>query len=115
MRPIALEQYPVFVQNARECTLFESEHFGLAAQIEIGAMLVGKIENHPPRPRVVRGEEKGMFRYGGSTIVLLLEPGRAAIDARILEAAARGEETPVRMGQAIGVRADKQEGEKHVC
>ncbi len=115
VRPIALEQYPVFVQNARECTLFESEHFGLAAQIEIGAMLVGKIENHPPRPRVVRGEEKGMFRYGGSTIVLLLEPGRAAIDARILEAAARGEETPVRMGQAIGMRADKQEVEKHVC
>ena len=102
VRPIALEQCPVFVQNARVCTLIDSDNFGCAAQIEIGAMLVGKIENYPPRPRVERGEEKGMFRYGGSTIVLLLEPGRAQLDAQYL--AAEGIEMPVCMGQAIGRR-----------
>ncbi len=98
VRPVALEQYPVFVRNTRECTLIDTDHFGLAAQIEIGAMLVGKIENHPPKASVQRGEEKGLFRYGGSTIVVLLGKGRATID----EVHMTGAETPVMMGQRIG-------------
>lgn len=79
VRPIALEHTDVFHQNCREATFLHTAHFGLAAQIEVGAMLVGRICNHPPRPNIHRGDEKGCFLYGGSTVVLLLLPNAARI------------------------------------
>lgn len=102
VRPIALAAGPVFVQNSREYTLLQTDHFGLCAQIEVGALLVGRIANRPVAARFSRGEEKGMFLYGGSTVVLLLPPGAATLPGAFLDAGARGEETPVRMGEAIG-------------
>ncbi len=99
VRPIALEALPVFTQNAREYTLMETDNFGLAAQIEVGALLVGKIENHPGRESFLRGEEKGLFRFGGSSIVLLLEKGRVKLKDEFIPA---GGEVPVKMGQTIG-------------
>lgn len=102
VRPIALAAVPVFTQNCREYTVMETAHFGTAVQIEIGAMLVGKIKNHMGSGSFTRGQEKGMFLYGGSTIVLLLEPGRAELLKEILHDTEQGLEVPVRMGQVIG-------------
>ncbi len=103
VRPIALAALPVFTRNCREYTLMETAHFGHVAQIEIGAMLVGKIRNHKgPGMSFRRGEEKGRFLYGGSTVVLLLEKGRAALDGELFENTALGLETPVRLGEALG-------------
>lgn len=103
VRPIALAALPVFTRNCREYTLMETEHFGPVAQVEVGAMLVGKIRNHKgPGMTFRRGEEKGRFLYGGSTVVLLLEKGRAALDEDLFENTARGLETPVRLGEALG-------------
>ena len=103
VRPIALAALPVFVRNCREYCLLETEHFGLAAQVEVGAMLVGKIENYgAPGTHFERGEEKGRFLYGGSTVVLLLEKDRAALDEALFENTARGLETPVRLGEVLG-------------
>ena len=73
VRPIALGQYPVFAQNCREMTVMDTVHFGKAVQVEVGAMLVGKIANLHGSGPIKRGEEKGMFLYGGSTVVLLLQ------------------------------------------
>lgn len=101
VRPIALERLPVFVRNCREVALLETDHLGRVAQIEVGAMLVGKIRNHPVSGRFERGQEKGMFLYGGSTVILLLEPGRASVPGKFFERTARGEETPVRLGERI--------------
>ena len=106
VRPVALAAAPVFAENCREYTFLKTEHFGLAAQIEVGAMLVGKIENRDGPGPFVRGAEKGRFLYGGSTIVVLLRKGAAVLRQDILEASARGEETRVRMGEAIG-KSDK--------
>ena len=105
VRPIALAAGPVFVQNSREYTLLHTEHFGLCAQIEVGALLVGRIENYHGAGRFARGEEKGRFLYGGSTVVLLLGPGAADIPQTLFDKTARGGETPVRMGQRIGSAA----------
>ena len=104
VRPIALQAEPVFSENCREYTFLKTDHFGLAAQIEVGAMLVGKIENYHGSGPFVRGAEKGRFLYGGSTIVLLLRKNAAHILPQLLEASARGEEFRVRMGQIIGHR-----------
>lgn len=103
VRPIALERYPVFTENTREYTVMNTDNFGEVVQIEVGAMLVGKIENHHEIHAFVRGEEKGMFKYGGSTIMLLLKKDAAKIDDGVFRATAAGEEIPVIMGQKIGV------------
>ncbi len=104
VRPIALEQYPVFAQNCREYTVMQTEHFGAVLQMEVGAMLVGKIKNLHGAQTVKRGQEKGMFLYGGSSIVVLLEQDACKIDPAYLTATQNGAETSVVMGQKIGER-----------
>lgn len=101
VRPIALERYPVFVQNCREYTVMETQNFGTVTQIEVGAMLVGKIKNHHSEGEFLKGAEKGMFLYGGSTIVLLLEKGAANINPDYFAQTEKNIETPVKMGQSL--------------
>ena len=102
VRPIALRSIPVFAENSREYTLIKTENFGTIMMMEVGAMLVGKIHNHHGRAGVERGEEKGYFKYGGSTIVLLVKNNKASFDEKIFEATDNNMETPVRMGEVIG-------------
>ena len=102
VRPIALEATPVFKQNCREYTVMETKNFGSATQIEVGAMLVGKIKNHHGAYDFKRGEEKGTFLYGGSTVVLLLERDKVALGEEYFTATENDIETDVKMGQRLG-------------
>ena len=102
VRPIALESLPVFKRNCREYTVMQTENFGKVTQIEVGALLVGKIKNHDGVCKIQRGREKGMFLYGGSTVVLLLEKDAVKVDDEFFAATINGEETEVKMGQVIG-------------
>lgn len=110
VRPIALKAVPVFTENSREYTIMHTRNFGRVAQVEVGAMLVGKIKNHQQKATIVRGLEKGMFLYGGSTIVVLLQKGAAILPGYAYEATRRGEEIPVRMGEKIGSAAAPESG-----
>ncbi len=103
VRPIALEAGPVFTQNCREYTLLTCQPFGKLVQMEVGAMLVGKIANHHGAGEITRGQEKGMFLYGGSTVVVLLQKDKVTLDPALAQATAQGEETPVIMGQVLSV------------
>lgn len=103
VRPIALERYPVFVQNCREYTVMETENFGTVTQIEVGAMLVGKIKNHHSEGEFSKGDEKGMFLYGGSTIVLLLEKDTVNINSDYFTQTEKNIETPVKMGEPLNL------------
>ena len=103
VRPVALEDVPVFTENCREYAVIDSPHLGRVIQAEIGAMLVGRIVNLRTEPcHVQRGEEKGRFEYGGSTILVLLQRDRAELRQDIWTASRAGEETPVRLGERIG-------------
>jgi len=102
VRPIALRLHPVFKENAREVTLYESDNYGKMAQIEVGAMLVGKIENKPMGERFARGEEKGRFLYGGSTVVVLVGKDRVNFPKELFDATNEGKEVPVEMGMKLG-------------
>lgn len=102
VRPIAFYKYPIFVQNSREYTIIKTENFGTIAQIEVGALLIGKIKNHKKEGLVKKGEEKGMFLYGGSTIVVLLKKDAAQIDEVYFENTAKDIETKVKFGSKIG-------------
>lgn len=84
VRPIAYTSVPVFVENSREYVVMDTENFGRVVQMEVGALLVGKIRNHILSDPVTQGQEKGYFEFGGSTVILLLEKGRANIDPALL-------------------------------
>ena len=43
-----------------------------------------------------------MFLYGGSTVIVLLEEGRARLPEELYQATENRIETPVKMGQRIG-------------
>jgi phosphatidylserine decarboxylase len=105
VRPIALETLPVFTENCREYTVIENPFFGKLIQMEVGAMLVGRIVNLEGEGTAVRGKEKGFFEYGGSTIIVLLKKDSAKIKDEILSNSIAGIETPVKMGEQIGVKA----------
>lgn len=100
--PIALENYNIYKQNSREFTVLHTENFGDVVQVEVGAMLVGRICNRHSAYNFHRGEEKGKFEFGGSTIVMLFEKNRIEPDSDILENSADGIETVVKYGSKIG-------------
>lgn len=105
VNPIALERYNIYKRNSREFTILHTENFGDVVYIEVGAMLVGRIKNrHWNAHYFAKGEEKGMFEYGGSTIVLLFEKGMISVDSDILANSAHGYETVVRYGEKIGTK-----------
>ena len=102
VRPIAEARCRVYARNRRNVTLMDTEHFGRAAQTEVGAMLVGRIESRRTSGTFGRMEEKGNFACGGSTIVLLLKRNAAVIDDDILRMSRQGTETIVKTGEEIG-------------
>lgn len=102
VRPIALESEPVYKRNAREYTLLKTQNFGDIIQIEVGAMLVGKIVNYHADWQFKRGEEKGHFEFGGSTIVMLVKKDKVIIDEDILKNTSEDAETLVECGMKIG-------------
>ena len=105
VRPIALNRYPVFVQNSREYSVIETNNFGTIAQIEVGALMIGKIKNHQKSGLVKKGREKGMFLYGGSTIVVLLEKDKVDIDEKYFRNTVNDIETKVKFGSTIGIKS----------
>lgn len=96
----------VYRRNTRRCTLLHTERFGDVMQIEVGALLVGKILNHCETPcRVEKLQEKGYFAYGGSTVILLMQKDAVQIDEDILRYSAQGIETKLTLGEKIGTAA----------
>jgi phosphatidylserine decarboxylase len=102
VRPTVNKYLPVYKENSREYCMIRTENFGDIIQMEVGAMMVGKITNNSPECTAVKkGEEKGRFEFGGSTIILLLEPEKAKVCDDLLTATKRGYETKLRMGDII--------------
>ena len=102
VNPIANDFFPIYKENAREYTILRTERFGDVIAMEVGALLVGKIVNHHGAATVRRGQEKGYFQFGGSTVVLLLKKDTAVLDSDILENSRQGIETVVKFGEKIG-------------
>ena len=103
VNPIALrKKAEIFLQNKREYTIISNSVFGDVVMAEVGATMVGSIVQTFEGNFAQKGEEKGYFEFGGSTIVLLFEKGEIQIDEDLLHNTAKGYETTVLMGERIG-------------
>ncbi|MBL9205750.1 MAG: phosphatidylserine decarboxylase [Opitutaceae bacterium] len=103
--PIALRRnVRRLVENKRRITLVKSEGFGRVALIEVGATNVGSIvETYVPGRVAAKGEEKGLFKFGGSCVITLFERGRIRFDSDLLTQSAAGLELYARMGDRLGI------------
>ncbi len=99
----AAKKFRIYAKNQREYQVLNTKNFGKVVQIDVGAILVGRIKNYCNKT-FKRGEEKGYFYYGGSTVVVLLKKDCAIIDEDIEEYSKQGIETKVKYGEKIGIR-----------
>lgn len=106
VNPVSYEHFKVFKENTRECTLLETKHFKTVMYTEVGALLVGKIHNHKKLGSFKKGEEKGYFMYGGSTIVILVQKNCLIIDKELVSNSKKGLETYVKYGEKIGEKPE---------
>jgi len=104
VNPIALERIPkLYCQNKREYSIQTSENFGDILYIEVGATCVGSIiQSYKANTFVKKGDEKGYFKFGGSTTILFFEKDKIKIDEDIINQTLMGYETKVLMGEVIG-------------
>ena len=102
--PIALKQnMRIFLENKREYSTLKTKEFGDILLCDVGATLTGSIiQTYTPNQSVSKGQEKGHFAFGGSTVVVLFEKGKVTIDKDLLENTQKGYETTLEMGETIG-------------
>ncbi len=111
VNPMAIRQMiAIFWENKREYVAIANEIFGEVIMAEVGATMVGSIVQTYRNDRVEKGEEKGYFEFGGSSVVLLFEPGRIIIDPDLLTHTKNKLETAIKMGERVGVSPLKVDG-----
>ncbi len=103
VNPLALKVMPkILKDNERRVSILDTENFGKIAFVEVGATCVGKIiQSHDESSAFKRGQEKGYFLFGGSTVIVFGEPGKWEISEDIRTNTLEGTEVLVRLGQEI--------------
>ena len=98
VNPMAIRSaLDVYGENIRVCVPIDSVAHGRVMVICVGAMMVGStIITRKAGERVHRAEELGYFKFGGSTILLLFEPGAMQFDADMVDNSNGAVETLVR-------------------
>jgi phosphatidylserine decarboxylase len=94
----------LFLENERAITILSTKNFGHCAMVEVGALCVGKIHQSYDRTRMdfKRGDEKGYFLFGGSTVVLFFEPDHIQWKSEFLAKSQEGIEVFVKLGDPLG-------------
>ncbi|URZ05189.1 phosphatidylserine decarboxylase [Clostridium felsineum] len=106
VNPVALKTIPkLFCENKREWSIFKSDNFNDILYIEIGATCVGSIlQTYKANTIINKGDEKGYFKFGGSTVILFFKENCISIDDDILEQSKLGFECKVKLGEKIGIK-----------
>ena len=107
--PVALQgSFRIFGENKRWLTVLESKQFGQVALLEVGACCVGSVcETFIPESLVRKGDEKGYFLFGGSTIITIFEPNRVVLAPDLIDCTQRGLELYAHMGDIMAQGAAK--------
>ncbi|KAL5119979.1 phosphatidylserine decarboxylase [Pleosporales sp. CAS-2024a] len=104
VNPMAIRSaLDVYGENVRVICPIDSVAHGRVMVICIGAMMVGStVITRKPGEHVKRAEELGYFKFGGSTILLLFEPGQMKYDDDLVDNSNSALETLIRVGMSIG-------------
>ena len=102
VNPAALKKnIHIFTQNKRGICQISSPHFGKVLYVEIGATAVGSMhQTYVPFQPVQKGDEKGYFSFGASSLILLFAHGSIQLDRDLLSHS--GKEIKCLMGQSMG-------------
>ena len=108
VNPIALcQNISILATNKRCLTQLETEAFGKVLVMEIGATCVGSIvQTYQAGAPVSKGDEKGYFRFGGSSTITIFERGRIQFDADLVQNSAKHQELYARVGDHMGRAAE---------
>jgi len=108
VNPIALLRYPdVYADNERQILRCQAA-FGDFWLVDVGAFGVGTIVQTFSGERHARGDEKGYFKFGGSTVIFIAPAGAVTFDPDLVENSARGLETKVLCGERLGKTTARQ-------
>ncbi len=113
VNPIALRRrLNVLWENKRCLTILETERFGKILTVEVGATCVGSIrQTFSPEKPVLKGAEKGYFRFGGSMVLTFFEKGRIRLDEDLLENSRQGLELYARLSDRMGIATAQGPGD----
>lgn len=93
----------IFTENKRTLCTLQTDSFGKILFLEIGATCVGAIhETYKEDSFHAKGDEKGYFSFGGSSLILLFPPNKIIFDQDLLDATAQQIEIKCLMGQSMG-------------
>ena len=102
VNPIALVAYPdVYADNERQIVKC-SAAFGDFYLVDVGAFGVGTVVQTYSGERHAKGDEKGFFKFGGSTVILVAKAGAIKFDDDLVKNSASGLETRVLCCERIG-------------
>ncbi|KAI0148730.1 phosphatidylserine decarboxylase-domain-containing protein [Xylariaceae sp. FL1272] len=104
VNPMAIRSaLDVYGENIRVICPIDTEHHGRVMVICVGAMMVGStVITRNEGDHVKRAEELGYFKFGGSTIVVLFEPGKMVYDEDLVDNSNSAIETLIRAGMSVG-------------
>lgn len=104
VNPVAVKNnIHIFTQNKRTLCKLKTKAFGEVLFLEIGATSVGSIhQTYTPFQSCIKGEEKGYFSFGASSLIVLFPPGSIELDSDLL--AHPFQEIRCLMGQPMGIR-----------
>jgi len=105
--PVALHSsVNILTENARSCVCIESDDFGDVLFVAIGATDVGTVEIHDEIKQkghsVEKGDEIGLFQFGGSSIIVAFEQGRIQFDDDLERFSNKEVMVDVEVGMSLG-------------
>lgn len=111
VNPIALRQnIEILATNKRFLSTLETQRFGTVLILEIGATCVGGVcQTYEAGDSVSKGQEKGFFRFGGSSTITIFERGAITFDDDLIANSQQNCELYAKMGDRMGTlhpRAD---------
>ena len=102
VNPIAFKRCPdVYTENTRQITELYSDVFGKLIYLEVGAFGVGSIVQTSCAGTHAKMDEKGCFKFGGSTVILVFDNSKVKFDDDLLKNSRNGYETKIRCGEQI--------------
>ena len=102
--PFALrKKIEILTLNKRAYCEIDNPKVGKFIMSEVAATMVGAMINTYDDKFVVKGEERGYFKFGGSTVILFFQKNKIQIDKDLIDNTLKGFETEVKMGERIAV------------